>query len=72
MVMKFLFWMSFLLIFAGTKSAEGNLFFFFAVLLMMAAIGRFLHQRAKRVSVASAPASVSGAAGKAGKKGKTG
>jgi hypothetical protein len=69
MVLKFLFWTSMLLMFVGTKSSEGALFYFFAVLLLMGAIGRFLRRRAKQVSVTSAPAS--GAAGKPAQKAKS-
>jgi hypothetical protein len=50
MVTKFLFWTSVLLVVAGSHSPEGNLFYFFAVLLLMAAAGRVLHRRSKRLA----------------------
>lgn len=66
MVNKFLFWISCLLVVIGAHAPEGNLYYFFAVLLLAATVGRVLQRRSKKLAaVASLPVVPPGASNKA-------
>jgi hypothetical protein len=57
MVLKALMWTAAVLVYLGARAPEGNLFYFFAVLLATAAIGRLCRRRAvKAAGAVPAPA----------------
>jgi hypothetical protein len=53
---KLLFWPALVLAVIGGQVPEGNLYYFFAVQLLVAGVGSALHRREKRRRVATPPA----------------
>lgn len=67
MMSKLLIWTSALLVFLGVRSVEGHLFFFFALLLATAAIGRYFHRREPKTARLEALPSAAGGSAPQGK-----